>query len=413
MLFYEVTSERRCGGGYPLDCVPDQAPLPGIVSGERRCAECGEDVVVERGQAVERCVSRRSTFVGKELLEAVRLVAAQECKERTLMLCNLAAEQGPQDQRGGGVQRQTAEDPLSQARAFERIAQAGLGCDAFEAPFVGTPEPGFECTSDEVEELLAGQEKGEITESALNLLPFGAACPRALGDVVSEAGMQNAHEQQGCLGTRRCFGNLLQEEDIFIGILGRELKVLAELVHDQQEAARSAGGSLDKQVGGCGARGCWALEQSACPACDGAGSRAACKQRVQDCRQKGRSLRLHQHRLERLHAAKVSLAQLASLRVPGLGIREQIGQEQGEGGFAGAVGAGQGPGPSPAVSPEFLQDLAGEPQQCRGGKVVARIVRGLPVVRQVYRTMESPANVYALVQRRRRESGAIHVPLSP
>ena len=83
---------------------------------------------------------------------------------------------------------------------------------------------------------------------------------------------EHAYEQQGRLGARRCFGNLLQEEDIFIGILSREFEVLAELVHDQQEAARSAGGGLDEQVGGRGARGCRALEQSACPACDGAGS---------------------------------------------------------------------------------------------------------------------------------------------
>jgi hypothetical protein len=122
---------------------------------------------------------------------------------------------------------------------------------------------------------------------------------------------------------------------------------------------------------------------------------------------------LYQHRAKRFLAAEVGLAQLASLGVSGLGIREQIGEKQSKRGLSGAVRAGQGPGPGAAFSPEFLQDLSGESQQCGSGQVVARIVRRFPVVGQMYRTMESPADVHVLIQCGRREFAPIHVPSIP
>ena len=63
------------------------------------------------------------------------------------------------------------------------------------------------------------------------------------------------------------------------------------------------------------------------------------------------------------------------------------------------LGAGQRPRPRAGAS-ELSQDLAGESHQRRGGKVVARIVRCVPVVRQMHRAMEAPAHTHELGQRR-------------
>jgi hypothetical protein len=53
---------------------------------------------------------------------------------------------------------------------------------------------GLECATDEVEELLARQGERNVSEATLNLLPFGTAGTCAIVDVVSEAGVQHAHE---------------------------------------------------------------------------------------------------------------------------------------------------------------------------------------------------------------------------
>ena len=215
--------------------------------------------------------------------------------------------------------------------------------------------------------------------------------------------MQHPDEQERLLAARRRFGDLLQQEDVLAGLPGRMFEVLPELVHDQHETARRAGGSLGEQFDtGGGSPGGGSLEQPACPPGEGAIRHAAVEQRVQDRRQERRALGLHQQRAQRHRSVQVAFPQLAGLRVSGLRGGEHVGQKQGEGGLAGSVRAGQRPGARTAGPLDLPQDLTGDPQQGRGREVVARVVRRAPIVRQMHRAVEAPADPHELGQRRRR-----------
>ena len=237
--------------------------------------------------------------------------------------------------------------------------------------------------------------------------------------------MERAQKGDGAFAARGRLGELLQEEEVLGSGVGGVLQVLAQFVEDEQQAAGARGGGFGEQAGALGARGAGPTGEGQRAAADplragldagfrsgfGSGLGIRLRERLGEGRgdrrdQRG-GFRLEQQRTERGGLRREVLgAQASRFLVPRPGAGEQVGEEEQEGGLAGAVGAGERPGARSGVSAvrrgEFLEDLPGGLPDGLGDHIAAgraAVVPVAPVARQVDRAVESPGQVDQVAQR--------------
>ncbi len=390
-------------------------PMTSITLNTQPVAEIRGRVIVEVLDAVE---SLRAGRTLGECLQAERLVGKQEAEKGPLVLSE-PAEQPHQNRDDRWVQWVETRGALGQRRDRGRCAIPaqvdglshgcfGLRLQTSRAALKGDVQRGNNKMRDLIERLV----ENEFLESPSDFLPLLLAGLRKLIRVGTEALVQKADDEQRLLAASRgCFGQLLQEENVLaFGVQGRELKELPKLIQDDEKSFRllfrdQLGVRIQHQLHGIGigqrrgrgteatldaventASGSPQVFQRPAQSPDDHHGQWLARARDED-RKETRSVAFEAGQVNRATQLR---------RNVGIPSSEQMGQEEGETGFAGTVVTGDTPGALARIPFEAAADAIQTCLDMPRGDIALQRSRIVEITLQMGRPQEPPLDIEKL-----------------